>query len=123
MALGGCGPRYAWEGRWEGARDAVIPPGMDPTAAYSLSRVRLEVKERGRFVATDGGIPLRGSIRASGMSATLYVEFVLDRDIRLDPGDRERWGRPIKLKALGEQEVEWDNPAAIVPGIVKLRRK
>jgi hypothetical protein len=76
IICGGCGPRFDWEGVWEGERAVDAVSHADPAVLDSLRRVRLTLKGS-RFDLFDRGLPHEGEWSGGSDAATLYVKSTM----------------------------------------------
>lgn len=76
LLCGACGPRFAWEGDWEGVRAVEAVPNADPAVLDSLRRVELSLKGS-RFNLFDRGLPHEGDWSGGSDKATLQLKSTM----------------------------------------------
>jgi len=113
--LSGCGGGFRYVGTWEGTRNRTFPPGTDPAVATTLARVKLTVRDNGRFVFVDGGIPKEGSFDYATDVAHLKVAAVVGR--RVPSATRD-----ILVTPQEDGSIRVEDPEALDPSPVTLRR-
>lgn len=123
FAGSGCGARHDWVGNWQGDRPPLEGRGEDDPIANTFRRVEVNVKSDGTFERVEGGIPSTGTIAFSGDEATLHVERVLDRPVEDIGQGAVRQNKPIVLKWLGKDQIEYTDPGSFNPEPLVLHRK
>jgi len=87
LASAGCGPRYAYAGKWTAERNLELPHGADRSALTSLNRVTLEILTEGKFTLWDMSLPIEGEMDLAEKSQKLDIRYVAGR-----PTDRRNAG-------------------------------
>jgi hypothetical protein len=121
--IAACGPRFNWQGTWVGERPlGEIPPGVEPAAARTLSRIQVTIRDNNRFELIEAGVPIEGSVRFRGRDAVLSPELVLGRPLRESPG-AENVHRDILLEPQPDGTVLYYDGSPLGPaGPIRLER-
>ena len=107
----GCGGgARAWAGTYRGKLDIVKPEGMEESVFTSLSFVRITIRPDSTFLLVSMSIPMEGTCRFSGQTASLEIETVMDQPIKM-LGEADRLAlKPVEIRRIDEKTLEARNP-------------
>ena len=89
ICIAGCGPRFNFEGTWQGERQVQLVENADPTIGRTLSKVQLTIKSNDDYVLVDGGLPSAGHLNRIEKGAELDPTKVYDRSIERQPPETQ----------------------------------
>ncbi len=120
LAGSGCTATINWTGRWEGNRHLKTPSGGNPSIAYTLGSVQLDIDANGHFTMQEAGIPKTGDIRIDQKRAYLHVKTFMGKPISALGPNAQQMNPEIELIREKDGSILLTDPAGFDQSPIRL---
>ncbi len=79
LCLLGCGHHFDYIGKWVGTRNVPTSSNPDRDVRHTLGKVQLEVKDGGKYILIDGGMPSEGTLDFQSQGASLVPTMIIGK--------------------------------------------
>ena len=98
----GCGSRFNYVGTWVGTRTVKEITEANPDIRHTLEKVHLEVRDGGKYVLVDGGMPSEGILTHTSDGADLTPDSIFGRPAnRQNPKVAAQFSAKVTVAADG----------------------